>query len=83
MIMDQDGRERYFHGTNIVYKASPFHPETETFNNMHSFSEEDMELLQSMGHSTIRLSMPWYKDMTVTPSSDFLSFSLSLSSLVH
>lgn len=60
MILDEDGRERYFHGTNVVFKASPYYPKTDSFDPMTSFCDEDMELLQSMGHSTIRLSLPWY-----------------------
>ncbi len=60
MMMDEDGRERFFHGTNIVVKGPPYYPMTDSFNNEMSFSDEDMELLRSMGHNTIRLSLPWF-----------------------
>ena len=30
-IIDSDGRERIFHGTNVVVKGPPYHPSTETF----------------------------------------------------
>jgi hypothetical protein len=59
MIVDEDNRERFFHGTNIVYKGAPYYPTVDSFNNEVSFCEEDMELLQSMGMNTIRLSLPW------------------------
>lgn len=59
MIIDEDGRERFFHGTNIVVKGPPYHPQMNSFDSEISFCDEDMELLQSMGHNTIRLSLPW------------------------
>ena len=54
MLVDSLGRERIFHGTNVVVKHKPFHPELEGFDD-HSFSETDMKLLQSLGLNTIRL----------------------------
>jgi endoglycosylceramidase len=59
MMIDADGRERFFHGTNIVYKAAPYHPSLQSFNSETSFCDEDMDLLRSMGHNSIRLSVPW------------------------
>ena len=59
MIIDDDGRERFFHGTNIVVKGQPYHPQTDSFDSEMSFCDEDMELLRSMGHNSIRLSLPW------------------------
>ena len=59
LIYDEVGRERYFHGTNIVYKEHPFHPSLSGFDSQTSFVDEDMDLLRSMGHSSIRLSVPW------------------------
>ncbi|XP_066919762.1 endoglycoceramidase-like [Clytia hemisphaerica] len=56
MLVDSLGRERIFHGTNVVVKHKPFHPELEGFDE-HSFSETDMKLLQSLGLNTIRLGM--------------------------
>ena len=60
MMVDEDGRERYFHGTNVVFKGYPYHPKLDSFNNEISFCDEDMQLLKSMGHNQIRLSVPWY-----------------------
>lgn len=59
MILDEDGRERFFHGTNVVMKGPPYHPKTDSFDSEISFCDEDMELLRSMGHNSIRLSLPW------------------------
>eukprot|EP01126_Amoeba_proteus_P050857 TRINITY_DN6044_c0_g2_i1.p1 TRINITY_DN6044_c0_g2~~TRINITY_DN6044_c0_g2_i1.p1 ORF type:complete len:390 (+),score=56.93 TRINITY_DN6044_c0_g2_i1:99-1268(+) len=58
-VEDDDGRERYFHGTNIVVKRFPWHPTTEKFDAQWSFVEEDMALLKSMGLNSIRLNVPW------------------------
>lgn len=58
-IIDSDGRERIFHGVNVVVKAPPYHPSTETFDSQWSFCEEDMKLVQAMGYNIIRLSIPW------------------------
>ena len=60
MIIDEDGRERYFHGTNVVFKGPPYYPKLDSFDNEISFCDEDMALLKSMGHNQIRLSVPWY-----------------------
>ena len=54
-IVDQSGRERYFHGANVVYKTDPFIPITDHFDPRHSFSQEDVDLVASMGYNTIRL----------------------------
>ena len=40
-IKDNDGRERIFHGTNVVEKRFPFVPVTDSFNAKDSFSKED------------------------------------------
>eukprot|EP00047_Mylnosiga_fluctuans_P012814 m.27931 g.27931 ORF g.27931 m.27931 type:complete len:502 (-) comp4477_c0_seq1:131-1636(-) len=58
-LLDQDGRERIFHGTNIVFKGPPYHPSVDAFDAQFSFCDEDMALLQSMGYNSIRLSVPW------------------------
>eukprot|EP00928_Gymnodinium_smaydae_P041261 TRINITY_DN27933_c0_g6_i1.p1 TRINITY_DN27933_c0_g6~~TRINITY_DN27933_c0_g6_i1.p1 ORF type:complete len:546 (-),score=52.37 TRINITY_DN27933_c0_g6_i1:255-1823(-) len=58
-ILDSHGRERLFHGTNIVYKKAPFHPSRGESNSKTSFVAEDMALLASMGYNTIRLGATW------------------------
>ena len=53
-LVDSLGRERFFHGTNVVYKHFPFHPAMEGYSN-DSFSEVDMKILQDLGLNVIRL----------------------------
>ncbi len=57
-LLDAHGRERVFHGTNIVVKAPPYRPDTSgAFDAAHSLNDaDDLALLQSMGYTTIRLS---------------------------
>jgi len=56
MLIDHAGREMFFHGTNVVYKHYPFHPDINGFG-PDTFSEQDMKLLQELGLNTIRLGM--------------------------
>ena len=53
-IVDADGRERYFHGVNVVVKGPPWLPELETFDPLESFVEKDMQTLQELGLNAIR-----------------------------
>eukprot|EP00794_Sanderia_malayensis_P015069 gene15069-16624_t len=55
-MVDTLGRERFFHGTNVVVKHKPFHPKPTGYDN-ESFSEQDMAILQDLGLNTIRLGM--------------------------
>jgi hypothetical protein len=48
-IIDGFGRERIFHGVNVVYKSDPYIPISDQFDPNRSFSVEDAELLQSLG----------------------------------
>jgi hypothetical protein len=58
-LIDNHGRERVFHGTNVVFKAPPYHPSTGSFDSQFSLCEKDLDFIQSLGFSTIRLSVPW------------------------
>ena len=58
-IKDEDGRERIYHGTNVVQKLFPYVPKTDGFNAIDSFSKEDAEFLATMGYNTIRLGVLW------------------------
>lgn len=53
-IVDSFGRERYFHGVNVVMKGPPWLPATDKFDPIMSFVEEDMQLLQDLGLNAIR-----------------------------
>lgn len=52
--VDVFGRERYFHGVNVVVKGPPWIPETESFDPRWSFSEKDMDVLNQLGLNAIR-----------------------------
>lgn len=58
-VIDDRGRQRLFHGTNIVYKRFPFHPRRDVFDAQTSFVAEDMALAASLGFNSIRLNAPW------------------------
>lgn len=53
-IVDTEGRERYFHGVNVVVKGPPWLPELETFDPLTSFVQKDMQTLQDLGLNAIR-----------------------------
>lgn len=54
-LVDGYGRERYFHGVNVVVKGPPWIPRQDKFDPHWSFVEEDMQLLQDWGLNAIRL----------------------------
>lgn len=58
-LVDDAGRERYFHGVNVVYKAPPYVPITDHFDLQYSFAEQDAALLESLGLNVIRLGVMW------------------------
>eukprot|EP01006_Ploeotia_vitrea_P017907 TRINITY_DN49147_c0_g1_i1.p1 TRINITY_DN49147_c0_g1~~TRINITY_DN49147_c0_g1_i1.p1 ORF type:complete len:506 (-),score=47.68 TRINITY_DN49147_c0_g1_i1:40-1557(-) len=58
-VKDTQGRERYFHGVNVVYKSPPYHPLLTHFHPNLSFVAEDGKLLQSLGVNVIRLGTMW------------------------
>lgn len=59
-IVDEAGRQRLFHGQNVVHKLFPFHPRTDAgFNSLDSFVEEDMNLFHELGFNSIRLGCAW------------------------
>lgn len=58
-FLDEYGRERIFHGTNVVFKGTPWIPLTDKFDPYMSFSEQDMQYLKDWGLNTIRLGLMW------------------------
>ena len=58
-LKDEYGRERLFHGVNVVYKEKPWYPELKVFNYQYSYCEEDMKLLKNWGFNAIRLGIMW------------------------
>ena len=57
-LIDSLGREVYFHGTNVVVKQFPWHPDTKGFSDG-TFSEQDMKLLKSLSLNVVRLGFMW------------------------
>ena len=57
-IVDDWGRERYFHGVNVVVKGLPWLPRTDAFDSRWSFAEKDMQTLQELGLNAIRYLHP-------------------------
>jgi endoglycosylceramidase len=58
-FIDKKGQERIFHGTNVVYKGFPYHPDIEGFDPKLSFSEKDVKILYDLGFNIIRLGVMW------------------------
>lgn len=58
-MVDSFGRERYFHGINVVVKGPPWIPNTQKFSSDWSFTDEDMKLLNELGVNVVRLGMMW------------------------
>lgn len=59
VLIDEDGRERIFHGTNVVYKGSPYSPPMFPIDTETSFGEDDMDLIASWGMNNVRLGVLW------------------------
>ncbi|EDQ92800.1 uncharacterized protein MONBRDRAFT_1029, partial [Monosiga brevicollis MX1] len=59
MLRDNQNRVRVFHGMNVVYKAVPYVPRTDSFDFQYSFSQEDAQILQQYGMTAIRLGVMW------------------------
>ena len=58
-LVDQFGREVFFHGVNVVYKIPPYVPRTDAFDPVHSFVEKDMHIISNLGFNVIRLGLMW------------------------
>ncbi|EAR97960.1 glycosyl hydrolase family cellulase (macronuclear) [Tetrahymena thermophila SB210] len=58
-IIDQNGRERIFHGVNAVQKSFPYIPNTDVFDPCSSLSEQDFKNMKEWGLNAIRLGTMW------------------------
>lgn len=58
-IQDGLGRERLFHGLNVVVKGAPWHPRVGAFDAQYSFTDADIELLKAWGMNVVRLGIMW------------------------
>jgi len=56
---DSAGRERIFHGFNVVYKPYPYIPSRSAFNPLYSLTDSDIDELREWGASVVRLGVFW------------------------
>ncbi|RUS19835.1 glycoside hydrolase superfamily [Endogone sp. FLAS-F59071] len=70
-ILDALGRERYFHGVNVIYKGAPYYPVYDHFDPQYSFSVEDAQTLQDLNINVIRLGVEWVATEPVRGSYNF------------
>ena len=59
VFKDSENRQRFFRGVNVVTKSSPFHPNPTGPISSNSFTETDIENLESWGFNLIRLGTMW------------------------
>lgn len=70
-ILDDNRRECFFHGVNVIFKSAPYLPPTDHFDANLSFSEQDLQLLNELGQNLIRLGVMW---PGVAPTADGFNF---------
>ncbi|KAH8692136.1 putative cellulase [Talaromyces proteolyticus] len=58
-IIDEYGRTRFFHGTNVVMKEPPWYWLMEWTPGVSSFSEQDVQNLHDLGMNIVRLGHSW------------------------
>ena len=58
-IIDEFGRTRFFHGTNVVAKERPWHAPLEWTPGVSSFGEKDVRNLHDLGLNVVRLGHSW------------------------
>lgn len=58
-IVDEFGRTRFFHGTNVVMKEPPWYRPAEWVPGTSSFGEQDVKNMQALGLNVVRLGHHW------------------------
>lgn len=58
-IVDEYGRVRFFHGTNVVMKKPPFYRPMEWNPGVSSFGDQDVQNLHDLGLNIVRLGHSW------------------------
>jgi endoglycosylceramidase len=58
-IVDEYGRARFFHGTNVVMKEAPWYRPFEWNPKNSSFGEQDVKIMHDMGLNVVRLGHHW------------------------
>mmetsp|Transcript_27917 Transcript_27917/g.61530 ORF Transcript_27917/g.61530 Transcript_27917/m.61530 type:complete len:529 (-) Transcript_27917:172-1758(-) len=59
VLVDSFGRERAFHGTNVIVKGPPWMPSRDGFDAFTSLTAEDFKYMRSAGLNAIRLGVMW------------------------
>ena len=59
LFIDAQGRERFFHGVNAVYKQPPYHPSTGAWDAQESMNAQDARQLADWGFNVVRLGVMW------------------------
>lgn len=59
MFIDENGRERIFHGVNVIVKGPPWVPDVTTFSVDISLTDRDFQIMQQLGLNVIRLGTMW------------------------
>lgn len=58
-IVDEFGRARFFHGTNVVMKEPPWHRPAKWVPGVSSFGERDVRNMRDLGLNVVRLGHSW------------------------
>lgn len=58
-IVDEYGRTRFFHGTNVVMKEPPWHRPMEWTPGVSSLGEQDVQNLHDLGLNIVQLGHSW------------------------
>lgn len=58
-ILDEFGRTRFFHGTNVVMKEPPWYRPAEWVPGVSSFGTKDVENMHDLGLNIVRLGHHW------------------------
>ncbi|OAQ99048.1 hypothetical protein LLEC1_02481 [Akanthomyces lecanii] len=58
-VVDEHGRTRFFHGTNVVMKEAPWYRPMDWTPGVSTFGEQDVQNLHDMGVNIVRLGHHW------------------------
>jgi endoglycosylceramidase len=59
MFVDDTGRERFYHGLNVIYKKDPWYAPFEGYDVNTTFSDIDMKMWEEWGFNAVRLQCQW------------------------
>lgn len=58
-LVDEFGRTRFFHGTNVVMKEAPWYRPLNWTPGVSSFGEQDVQNMHDLGLNVVRLGHSW------------------------